>query len=287
LFTAVRNERWRLQWFLDYYRSLGVDRFFFVDNDSTDGTAEFLHKQSDVHVFWTEQSYAKAYSGMQWINWLVEQYGSDCWCIYADVDEALVFPGVEKRGLHNLTDYMTDHGQEALYAFMLDMYAPHLESTPRGNGYTDFLTDYPLFENEYTWANTWICPFRFTAGGIRRTFKLSENQTKTPLIRGGVGINFLMSSHMITPARLSDVSGVFLHYKLAGDFKETFTNDLTENTRIARCRMRHWRYIEALDELPEDESFIRDSTVSYQSSQQLMDLGILKTSPAFEAGKYD
>jgi hypothetical protein len=287
LFTAVRNERWRLQWFLDYYRSMGVERFFFVDNDSTDGTAEFLHEQPDVHVFWTEQSYAKAYSGMQWINSLVDQYGSDCWCIYADVDEALVFPGVEKRGLRSLTNYMADHGQEAMYAFMLDMYAPHLQSTHRDSNYKDFLSDYPLFENEYNWANTICCPFQFTTGGIRRTFKLSENQTKTPLIRGGAGIKFLMSSHIITPARLSDVSGVLLHYKLAGNFKETFTNDLAENARIANCRMRHWRYIEALNELPEEESFIHDSTLSYRSSQQLIDLGILKTSPSFEAGNYD
>jgi len=106
-------------------------------------------------------------------------------------------------------------------------------------------------------------------------------------MRGGVGSKFLMSSHVITPARLSDVGGVLLHYKLAGDFKETFTNDLTDNTRIARCKMRHWRYIEALEELPEDASFIHYSTVSYESSQQLVDLGILNTTPAFEAGNYD
>lgn len=287
LFTVVRNERWRLQWFLDYYRSMGVERFFFVDNDSSDGTAEFLHKQPDVHVFWTEQSYAKAYSGMQWVNWLVEQYGADCWCIYADVDEALVFPGVEQRGLRSLTTYMSDHGQEAMYAFMLDMYAPHLNSIRRDNDYTDFLNDYPLFENEYSWLNTACCPYVFTAGGIRRTFKLSENQTKTPLIRGGRGIKFLMSSHLITPAHLSDVSAVLLHYKLAGDFKENFANDLVENTRIARCKMRHWRYIEALKGLSEDDSFVHDNTVSYQSSQQLVELGILKTSPNFEAASHD
>jgi len=287
LFTVIRNERWRLQWFLEYYRSLGVERFFFVDNDSTDGTAEFLHQQEDVHVFWTKQSYAKAYSGMQWVNWLVDQYGDECWCIYADVDEALVFPSAEKRGLRNLTDYMTEHGHEAMQAFMLDMYAPHLKSIPRENEYTDFLTDYPLFENEYSWVSTAYCPYRFTAGGIRRTFKLSENQTKTPLIRGGIGIKFLMSSHFITPAHLCDVTGVFLHFKLAGDFEETFVNDLTDNSRIARCQMRHWKYIEALKDLPEGESFVSEQTVSFQSSQQLVDLGILNTSASFEAGHYD
>jgi Glycosyl transferase family 2 len=41
LFGIVRNENLRLPYFLDYHRSIGVARFFIVDNDSGDGTAVF------------------------------------------------------------------------------------------------------------------------------------------------------------------------------------------------------------------------------------------------------
>ena len=41
LFSAFRNERDFAPWFLQYYRQLGVDWFFIVDNLSDDGTTEF------------------------------------------------------------------------------------------------------------------------------------------------------------------------------------------------------------------------------------------------------
>jgi len=287
LFTVVRNERWRLPWFLSYYRSLGVDLFFFVDNNSSDGTSQYLHKQNDVHVFWTDHSYGQALSGMQWINWLVEEYGSDCWCLYIDVDEALIFPGVEKRGLQGLTKYLADNGHEAMFSFMLDMYAPGLKSTPKEDSYTDFFTDYPLFENQYFSINSMYCPYKFTGGGIRRRFQQYENQTKTPIIRGGGGIKFLASSHQITPAIITDVTGVLLHFKLAGDFTLNFAQDLVANNRLAHCKRRHWNYSQTLKMFPQDKPFFTDTTVSYHSSSQLVDIGLIKTSGEFEAGKYD
>lgn len=38
LYCKVHNERRNLEWFIPYYRNLGVERFFIVDDDSTDGT---------------------------------------------------------------------------------------------------------------------------------------------------------------------------------------------------------------------------------------------------------
>ena len=42
LFTCLRNEKVRLPYFLQYYRDLGVDHFLIVDNDSDDGSREYL-----------------------------------------------------------------------------------------------------------------------------------------------------------------------------------------------------------------------------------------------------
>lgn len=287
VFTAVRNERWRLPWFLEYYRSIGVDRFFFVDNNSSDGTAEYLLEQDDVFLFWTDQNYAKSYSGMQWVNWLVEEYGDDCWCIYVDVDEAMVFPGVEQRGLKYLTNYMAKNGHEAMYAFMLDMYDPDFKSLEKGNDYKGFMEDYPMFDNEYLWINSVFCPYRYTAGGVRDMLLIYENMTKTPIIRGGKGIKFLMSSHRVSPAILTDVTGVLLHFKLAGDFKKAFATDLTDNTRMPQCKRRHWGYLQSMDNLKAETDNSNKKVVLYDSSQQLVELGLIKTSTDFETEKHD
>ena len=288
IFTVVRNERWRLSWFLEYYRSIGVDRFFFVDNDSTDGTLEYLLEQQDVHVFWTKQSYAKSYSGMQWVNYLVEQYGSECWCLYIDVDEALIFPGIEKRTLRNLTSYLADKGHEAMFSFMLDMYSADFQSTSKEENYKDFLKDYPFFDNEYAITNSYNCPYRHTKGGVRqRIFGTKNNHTKTPIIRGGRGINFLKSSHQITPAIMSDITGVLLHFKLAGDFKHTLAQDSIINNRMPHCKSRHLQYAQAFQNLTSNTSYIGENTHAYESSEQLLGLGLIQTSSEFESRKYD
>ena len=40
LFAIMRNESLRLPYFLEYYKNLGVDRFFLIDNNSTDGSVQ-------------------------------------------------------------------------------------------------------------------------------------------------------------------------------------------------------------------------------------------------------
>ena len=42
VFSTLRNERVRLPFFLRYYRSLGISHFLIVDNNSDDGSREYL-----------------------------------------------------------------------------------------------------------------------------------------------------------------------------------------------------------------------------------------------------
>ena len=48
LFATIRNEQLRLPFFMAHYRRLGVQHFFFISNNSTDGTNDFLARQQDV-----------------------------------------------------------------------------------------------------------------------------------------------------------------------------------------------------------------------------------------------
>src|SRR5690606_23431055 len=87
LFSCLRNERVRLPYFLKYYRDLGVDHFVIVDNDSDDGSREYLAAQKDVSLWSTRASYRKARFGMDWLTHLLRSYGSGRWCLTVDVDE--------------------------------------------------------------------------------------------------------------------------------------------------------------------------------------------------------
>ncbi|TIU27589.1 MAG: glycosyltransferase family 2 protein, partial [Mesorhizobium sp.] len=81
-FVGLRNEATLLPHLLDHYRSFGVDRFFFLDNGSTDGTRELILAQPDSHCFHTEGShFAENITPPRWINTLMRVFGSGHWCL--------------------------------------------------------------------------------------------------------------------------------------------------------------------------------------------------------------
>ncbi len=111
LFLVERNESLRLPNFLEHYRKLGVDRFFIIDNASSDNTVNYLLEQNDVHVFSTTEEFTqKEY----WINELLEQYGTGYWCLCVDADELFLFPYYELISLHTFCDYLLSQGCNAL-----------------------------------------------------------------------------------------------------------------------------------------------------------------------------
>ena len=107
-FATMRNEMSRLPYFLKYYRSLGIGHFLFIDNGSDDGSIEYLKRQPDVSVWYTEKSYRAARFGADWLNWLLRKYGSHHWTLTVDLDELLVYPFCDTRPLRALTDWIKD-----------------------------------------------------------------------------------------------------------------------------------------------------------------------------------
>src|SRR3954469_25209951 len=122
LFAKLRNESLRLPAFLRHYRQLGVRRFFFADNGSTDGSAELLRAQPDVRVFSTSGSFREARGGTDWLNALLDKFGAGHWCVTVDIDELLYYPGSERAGLPELTRHLDEGGAQAMYALLLDLY---------------------------------------------------------------------------------------------------------------------------------------------------------------------
>src|SRR5688500_10924282 len=99
--AVVRNEMLRLPYLLTHYRRLGFDHFIFVDNDSTDGTGEYLAAQPDCFVYFTKESFGESGggAGLGWKNLLLEQFCPGRWVLVADADELLVWPGSEHENI--------------------------------------------------------------------------------------------------------------------------------------------------------------------------------------------
>lgn len=247
LYTCIRDELDRLPWFFDYYRRLGVEHFVVIDNGSTDGSTAYLLSQSGTTVFRTEDSYHGAFSGMVWINHLKSKLSPAAWVLYADVDEALVYDGCERRSVADLAETLDMAGHEAFTAFMLDMFSTDASGGTGKGPDVNYVTRYPLYLPQIQVTPKPLCPYFQIRGGVRSLFATGEEMTKTPLVKSGADIDFLQSSHTVTPARVSDMTGILLHYKIIDGIAEEAARVLKDQTRSPHCRARYAKYRDAPD----------------------------------------
>ena len=321
-FARCRNESLRLPAFLRHYRQLGVDCFFIVDNDSSDGSPEYLMAQPDVRLFRTSNRYGEASSGTAWLNALLAQFGVGGWCLTVDIDELLVFPGSENTSLRTFTTYLDRHGFDALACMLLDLYpAGALENCAYTAG-DDLLTASPFFDTgPYERSPSDSCPPVEIAGGVReRVFypefrsrgvgaKLYEAVFHRLVYRAAAirELQWLRARRPPTPPLLSkvplvrwDATSRYLKSThrvtpktvasetgvlLHFKFLQDFhTRAIQEASRreYSSGAFDYRRYAKRLSENP-GLTLIDDRSVRFEGSAQLVRLGLMQDTPAWRA----
>lgn len=286
VFACVRNEYLRLAYFLDYYRSLGVDRFILVDNASTDGSVDFLLSEPDVHIYYTKDSYAESKCGVDWLNHLLTLHGTGHWTLTLDADELIVYPQIEDIDLRKLTQFFDQNGTQGLTTFLLDMYSKEPIKDALYKRRMPFQDVCPFFDwNTYHKRDAKGVPVR---GGPRhRLFWEGRNRKKPspvlkkiPLVKWREGLEFEASTHTIKNLRLACLTGVLQHYKFFSDFY-LYAEQET-------ARKEHWdesaqyeSYWEVLREDPNLSAYFAAS-MKYTGSAQLIELGLISSSEQFE-----
>ncbi len=317
---TVRDEILRLPCTLDHHRRIGVSRFLVVDNGSTDGSREFLLAQPDCHVFVTHNSFAESGHGVEWQNSLLDEYGMNHWCLVVDADEWFIYPGYESQPLPALAAHLGRSGAQGMFAFLLDMYGsgPIAESISDQASPFDASR---YFDRDYAWRRRFIpgsqrppFPQYDVIGGPRlrllfpflyRHYYLLESMwqvsyyiylltrrtplpvtlrppptlPKIPFVHWLPGTRY-QNNHATTPIKLSDVTGVLLHFKFLPDFYVQVANEVK--------RKEHWngaseyaRYSAKLRNNP-SLSLHYAGSVAYESSHQLVRLGLLREDQGWE-----
>jgi hypothetical protein len=262
--------------FLEHYRNIGVDQFVFVDNGSTDGTFELLRECPDVYLYHTLDSYAQAGSGVAWMNQLIQKHTEKVhWCLFADLDEFLVIPDGENRGIRQLVEYNKKHGFEAVGGFMLDIY-PSSFSDWENDDTTHFIDSSIYFDNTQRFSSITQAPYVLPYGGVRqRLFPgFRAYLVKAPMIQGGGDIKYV-SSHNISPCRVSDVSTAFLHHKIALDFEERASEEM-ERKQYWNGGAQWEKGLQYMADLRQAGDLLSEYSVKYESSRQLVELGLMR-----------
>ncbi len=283
-FTTLRNERVRLEYFLNYYRQLGVDHFLMVDNASTDGSAEYLAEQPDVSLWTTPKSYKKSRFGVDWLTWLQIRYGHKHWCLTVDADEILVYPHCDSRDLRQLTGWLDQRAIPSFGTIMLDMYpkgALNEQSYHAGQNPFEILRwfDASNFRSQMQphLQNLWV------QGGVRDRVFFSDRPeraptlNKTPLVKWNRRFAYVMSTHSLLPRRLNHVfgpqatTGALLHSKFLPMISEKSAEEKQRREHFANSSL-YDSYYERLTQSPD---LWCENSVEYKDWRQLEALGLM------------
>ncbi len=286
-FVTLRNERVRLPFFLEYYRTKGISHFLFVDNDSDDGTREFLAEQVDCSVWTTETSYKRSRFGMDWVNHLLRRHGHGHWCLVVDPDEFLVYPFCDTRPIPALTDWLDASSVRSFGAMLLDMYPKGpISAQPYSAGRDPFEIACWFDAGNYTIERNWQFGNLWIQGGPRARSFFAEKPdrapalNKIPLIKWDKSFCFASSTHMLLPRGLNLVydewggektSGILLHAK----FIDTFTAKAAEELERRQHYANSAEYRAYHEGLHTDLDFWTKWSERYINWRQLEILGLM------------
>ena len=289
LFANVRNEQLRLEFFLNYYRDLGVDRFFIVDNDSTDSSRDYLLHQNDVHLFWTDESFVENKCGLLWLDSLRNQFANENWCVTVDADELFVFPFCEHLDLKDLAGHLDVEASNALLCLMIDCYPKGPLAKAKYSPGTPFWDASPYFDSGPYFASEGggqtgesIGLFGgpryrvFYDGG---TLGRGPRLKKMPFVKWGSNLKYTAVNHSVSGSKLSATTGIILHYKFLVNYAEFVKAEVERGQRQKKVDT-YGRANDVMIQQP-NLSLLCEKSLRYEDSLQLVKLGLSRVGKDF------
>jgi Glycosyl transferase family 2 len=285
LVCCLRNELFRMSFFLDYYRELGVDHFLIVDNDSTDDFLKWVSQFGDCSVWHTKASYLESKFGMQWCNYLLRRYGTGHLCVTVDPDEFLVYPRCDCRSLPDLGLFLKDDKRSCMHVLMLDCYSdgPLDEAIYRSGD--DPFAVCPFFDRDGyiqrlvpSIRSTWVQGGPRLRVYNRATPGLAPAVNKVPVVWWKSNFTYESSMHDLIPTRLNmphtpgevSLTGCLFHFKFVATLADKAREEAERKQHYAGGR-EYARYREA----PNIVLYSEGISVRYESPEQLVSLGLM------------
>ncbi|WP_025907742.1 glycosyltransferase family 2 protein [Priestia flexa] len=276
LISVVKNEINRIKPFITHYRELGVQHFAILDNNSDDGTREWLCQQEDCAVFSTKEAYTTQ-KRESWINRLLSHYGFNKWYLVVDSDEHFVYPNVENIKINDFINVMTKMGYKRVRSLMLDMYPKDfIQGVENDDNPFDYVLKYNYFDkNNYTIIDNGR-GIMVNGGPRKRLFNVDVYLTKYPLFYLTDG-DIQGHSHYQYPYKENRKIPCFsalLHYKFLGNDLKKYEQRVKEKS-FYNGSEEYEKYLELFNS-KEKFTFYHESSLEYKGSASLLEVDIIK-----------
>ena len=269
----AKNDLIKIKKFITYHRNLGIDKFVILDNDSTDGSLEWLSKQDDVVLMQTKIPYTTN-RREGWVNRIIAHYGDERWYFVADSDELLDYNNSENMTIKDVINFYKKNGIVRGRAVMIDMYAtaPYYSKGKLEN----FYEECKFFDSDTYYSS----PRRYinlVCGGPReRVFKEAPWLTKYPLFYFRKQ-DVECKSHFLFPFKKNlntECNIVLKHYKFQPSEYEKYKK-IAEDGNYFKGSKQYKNYVKVWKKMKE-LNFMCDSTLEYKNSNSLAKINVYK-----------
>jgi hypothetical protein len=278
LICVLRNEAARLPLFFEHYKKLGVDRFFMVDNASSDGSREMLLAEPHADIFLAESSFYESYFGNYWWNGIAQTYCRGHWTLVADADELLVYDGMDSRGIRDFGKWLERQGVDRAFVPMIDLYTSGTIGA-RQRTVSQMVAEDGWFDTKGHRIERYPSGWRVIGGPRERLFNTAERGhvhwiSKYPFFQVTEN-TVLFDNHFLWPwdRKFRGPDAAFLHLKIFDDFIERCAVNEQENEHALNSAA--YRTINRrIAELP-DLIAVNDDSRRYTGPESLIGHGLL------------
>lgn len=278
LVAQIRNARRYLPSFLEHYRKLGVTRFIFIDDRSTDGSLSYLEKLLDVDIYQSHLNYMESNRGILFKEEVVQIYGTNRWWVFVDIDEYLTYDGIERHGLSDLIDVLERRRLTRMLAPLLDMYPTSNIQQAHFDG-SDSKMPWEV-ASAFDRSGYFI---RFRGkdweirGGVRhRVFGNWVELAKYPLMYVTDG-DYFRSIHYPRPhyGNSTPVLGNLLHFKFFNDYEDSIRKAVQEGRYFEGSK----HYKVALERIEQGQAVFYNKNISeeFNGAKGLAEIGFFKS----------
>lgn len=301
----IKNECYLMPHFFNHYRKLGVETFVIYDDDSNDGSREFLSAQSDCFLitsnipFGTEVAKTEGGKTVRFGTYLKRTFPKKLvpkdWILVVDADELLLLPPGFAT-LQEFARYLEMQKQYYTVASMVDFYPATLKDRNFDRNITPF-EGAPYFDlGPYFHYDDDLVPKPLRAGIRYRLLKQLIDESpqltkqiygnhprslaklwKIPLIKHGEGIERI-NDHEITLKPKTDVMASLAHFKFTPDLDKKITWALDSKSYYNQSI--EYRFLEAVIKQFDQQSLLNEKTCRYENVESLVKAHLCSKAPA-------